>query len=142
MTILAYGSLMNQKSLEKTLQRKTQLTPITVPNTQRRFNAPFGDYAFLNIGFDDNCSIEAAYFELGSNEVGKFAEREEGAELIEVLPSMYAFIWPVEYCQELPVLQSYIDVCTSGCRELGISFWPGTNMPEKIIDDSSRPLYQ
>lgn len=142
MNIITYGSLMNQKSLEKTLQRDAKLLTITLPKANRIFNAPFGDYAFLNLELGGKDSIEAAYFELDKNEIEKFSEREKDSELIEVVKGMYAFVWPAAYCRELPVLQSYIDVCESGCRDLGIDLWSGMKMPQKIIDDSRQPLYQ
>lgn len=142
MKIIAYGSLMNQKSLENTLQRSVELNVITVPNVQRIFNAPFDNYAFLNIENVKGVSIEAAYFELKPNETKKFTEREEGSEIIEVLPGYFAFVWPKAYSQELPVLQSYIDICLAGCRELNIDLWGGTKVPQAIVDDTSNPLYK
>lgn len=141
MKIVAYGSLMNQNSLEKTLQRSAQLITVTVPNVQRVFNAPFGDYAFLNLAFVEDNSIEAAYFELDKEEIEKFNQRERGSELVEVMAGMYAFVWPKAYCKDLPVLQSYIDFCQTGCRELNINFWPGTQQPQVIFDDAKKPLY-
>ena len=49
MNIIAYGSLMNQFSLEATLGRPAKLTKITIPGYSRIFNAPFDGHAFLNL---------------------------------------------------------------------------------------------
>jgi hypothetical protein len=140
MKIIAYGSLMNQTSLERTLDRPARLSRTVVSGYERIFNAPFGDYGFLNLRQNMNASIEAAYFELEAGELDKFAEREKGSSLIEVTPGYFAFIWdrPVD---GLPVLKSYIDVCLVGARQLTISFWPGMVKPALILDDRNDPIY-
>jgi hypothetical protein len=141
MNIIAYGSLMNKKSLEKTLKRKIQLSKVILTGYERIFNAPFGEYAFLNLQKNKNNSIEVAYFIIKENELKKFAKREEGSELIEVTDNYFAFIWPSNKCKELPVLQSYLDVCEKGAEELEINIWKGAIMPFKIINDKSNPFY-
>jgi hypothetical protein len=141
MNVIAYGSLLNQNSLEKTLGRKATLIPITLLGFQRVFNAQFGDYAFLNVEKMSDATIETAYFSLDEKEAVLFAEREKGSELIEVMPGFVAFVWPEKYCRELPVLQSYIDVCLLGAIVLEIDFWRGTKRPQTILDDRKSPLY-
>ncbi len=141
MKIIAYGSLLNLKSLEKTLGRKTTLIPIEVAGVERIFNAPFGEYSFLNLKFNKFSVIGAAYFELTEREVGKFSEREAGSKLRVVMKGYYAFCWNGRTDKNLPVLQSYIDVCVSGAASLGVEFWKNTKRPTLVINDLARPLY-
>ena len=142
MKIIAYGSLMNSDSLAASLGRPAHLTKITVHGYSRVFNAPFDGYAFLNLKPTPEESIEAAYFELQRPELAHFAVREAGAEIIEIIPNFYAFIWSLSLAPEIPVLQSYINFCDSAARAMGINFWHGLIMPTStIIDDREKPLY-
>ncbi len=141
MNIIAYGSLLKKSSLEKTLQREATLQRTTLPGFRRIFNAPFDDYAFLNIEKSSRTSIDVAFFTLNKKELAKFAERESGSDVIECLPGYYAFVWPQISCKELPVLQSYIDVCEAGAQEVGIDLWKGIKKPKVIINDRENPLY-
>ena len=131
MKIIAYGSLMNQTSLEKTLRRPANLCKIIVPEFGRVFNAPFGLYAYLNLQKMPG-QMEAAIFEMAQSELRKFDVREAGAELVEIIPEYFTFIWPKDYCLNLPVLQEYIDICLEGAASLDISFWLNTRKPLQI----------
>ncbi len=142
MNIIAYGSLLNKQSLETTLQRKTKLNKIILPDYERIFNAPFGEYSFLNLQKNKTSYIETAYFVLKENEIAKFKEREAGSDLIEVLPMYFAFIWPEQYCKILPVLQSYIDICEKGAEQLKIDIWRNIIKPDVIEDDRRNPRYR
>ncbi|MDB5179153.1 MAG: hypothetical protein JWN01_1096 [Patescibacteria group bacterium] len=141
MNIIVYGSLMKQASLEATLGRTAVLTKVTVPGYNRVFNAPFDNYAFLNLQFAVDAYIEAAYFELKPAEIANFGEREAGSELVEVKPGFFAFIWPADYVAELPVLQSYVNFCEEGASVLGIDMRQGFITPQTIVDDTLKPLY-
>ncbi len=141
MNIIAYGSLLNKKSLEKTLARRTDLYKIIIPGVKRIFNAPFGEYSYLNLQMSKGSTIETAYFTLQRSEINKFAKREAGSELTELLPGYYAFIWPNKLCKELPVLQSYIDICKVGAENLDVDFWKNTIRPVEIIDDRNNAQY-
>lgn len=141
MKIIAYGSLMSQKSLEKTLKRPTKLIKIRLCGWTRVFNAPFDGYAFLNLQKSDGETIETAYFKINPDEIAKFAEREAGSDLTEVKPGYFAFIWSTDKCQNLPVLQSYVNICEQGAISLKINFWIGTRKPKKTVDDQKNPKY-
>ena len=141
MKIIAYGALMNRSSLESVVARPAPLSKIIVSGWQRVFNAPFDGYAFLNLTPAADSIIEAAYFELDPTELELFAEREGGAELVEVAPGFHAFIWPESYCRELPALRSYIDVCSHAAGDLGIDFAIGLDWPRAVIDDTKNPQY-
>jgi len=140
--IVAYGSLMHRPSLESTLRRPASLTRMSLPGWRRVFNAPFDGYSYLNLRPASGAIVEAAYFELDSAELGLFDEREAGSELVEVIPACFAFVWPMAYCRELPVLRSYIDVCRRGADKIGIDFINGTDWPGVILDDSVDPIYR
>lgn len=141
MKLIAYGSLMNQLSLERTLGRSAQLSKISLPGWRRVFNAPFDGYAFLNLERAKGIAIEAAYFKLEKRELILFAEREAGSELLEVKPGYYAFVWPRDYCRNLPALESYITLCKAASVELGIDFSAGLSMPPTVINDLHNPIY-
>lgn len=142
MKIIAYGSLMNQASLEATLNRPAQLEKLVVPDVSRIFNASFEGYAYLNLQRDSNSAIEAAYFSLEPPELTNFALREAGSILIEVLPGYFAFTWPVTDIEILPVLQSYLDTCQAGAAQLNINMACGLITPGTIIDDRALPIYR
>lgn len=141
MKVLAYGSLQNRQSLEATLNRRASYGTVEVKGYQRVFNAPFGDYAFLNLQPNSESTFKCAYFEIDENELYKFDVREAGSTLTEVMPGYYAFIWPEGNCKELPVLQSYIDVCEKGAVKLGVKLWQGTMSPKEIMNDLLEPIY-
>jgi hypothetical protein len=141
MKVIAYGSLMSQTSLESTLGRRAGLTAVSISGWKRVFNAPFDGYAFLNLKRESDASIEAAFFELGATELPLFAEREAGSELLEVMTGYYAFVWPEHYCQNLPALRSYIQLCEQSATRNGLDFSVGLEYPVLVIDDLAKPLY-
>lgn len=141
MKIIAYGSLLNEQSLGKTLKRSADIKKIYIPNYRRVFNAPFGKYSYLNLAYKQKSILEAAYFYVADNELDLFLDREAGSQLKEILQGFFAFFWPDINCRTLPVLRSYIKICEDGAKSLGIDFWQGTITPKEIIEDGSKPLY-
>jgi hypothetical protein len=141
MKIIAYGSLLYKPSLERSLGRNATLMPLILPGYKRVFNAPFDGYSYTNIVPLPTTAIEAAYFQISRSELARFALREAGSDLMEVLPSYYAFIWPTSLCLELSVPQSYLDVCLSGAEQLGLDFWVGTTRPSVVEADRQSPVY-
>jgi hypothetical protein len=138
---IAYGALMNRSSLESVVARPAPLRKIIVSGWKRVFNAPFDEYAFLNLTPAVDSVIEAGYFELDTAELELFAEREAGSQLVEVVPGFHAFVWPDAYCRELPVLRSYINVCSQAAGDLGINFAAGLDWPRDVVDDTENPQY-
>jgi hypothetical protein len=142
MNIIAYGSLMDLNSLETTLGRPATLTKISVRGVRRVFNAPFGRYAFLNLQTDQTSFIEAAYFTLAPLELRKFNRREAGSVLQVLQPGYFAFVWPQSISEELPVLQSYLNICTTAAAKLAINMSIGLIKPKVILNDTINPLYK
>lgn len=142
MKIIAYGSLLNVKSMAITFEELKTLRKINLPGFGRIFNAPFGQYSYLNLREGKNLQIEAAYFEVDNNQLKILKKREAGAELVEVMPGFFAFIWRGKYCKKKPVLASYIKVCEDGAQNLGVNFWEGTIKPLKIVNDLKKSLYE
>lgn len=142
MKVVVYGSLMNRSSLESVVRRPAPLSTIAISGWKRIFNAPFDGYAFLNLQPDESVEIEAGYFELDPAERHLFAEREAGADLIEVMSGFYAFIWPEYCCRELPALRSYIDICSNAASDLGVDFAVGLDWPSVVVDDTKNPEYR
>jgi len=132
---------MNKDSLKKTLERDAILCKLVIPGYRRVFNAPFGSYAFLNLEKCDARSTEVLYFTIDRRELKLFQERERGSKLVEIRKGYYAFVWPEEKCAKLPVLQSYVDICSEGASNMGIDFWKNTVKPSKIVDDRKSPRY-
>lgn len=141
MKLVAYGSLINKSSLEETLGRDVAYELIAIKDYARIFDAPFGEYAFLNLTNIPGAQFEAACFSIKQSELSKFEVREAGSILLEIKPDHFAFVSPAQKCKNLPVLQSYIDVCEKGCNLLGISLWTSTIRPKTIINDRANPLY-
>lgn len=141
MNIIAYGSLTNLPSLAKTLGREVEYGLVFIKGYERVFNAPFGKYAYLNLKKNKSTQFVAAYFTITKSEITCFDEREKGSRLVEVKPGYFAFVWSEEKCRDLPVLQSYIEVCKAGAGDLGIDFWESTKIPSQIIDDLTDPKY-
>ena len=139
--VLAYGSLMQLESLVRSLGRPAELTPLTVIGYARTYNSPFSGLGYLNLVARTGSRIEAAYFELSGSELALFAEREAGSDLIEVTPGLFAFVWPPQLCEELPVPMSYIAFCALGAIQLGISLISGWLMPRTVMYDIPNPLY-
>lgn len=131
---------MNQNSLQKTLRRKIILRKTSLIGWCRVFNAPFGEYAFLNLK-KTNKTIWVAYFCIRKEELELFKEREAGSNLIEVKKGFFAFVWAEEKSKYLPVLRSYIDICEKGAKKLAIDFWRSTKTPKEIVDDRNHPFY-
>jgi hypothetical protein len=142
MKIVTYGSLQNKASLEATLSRPVSYGVITIEGYQKIFNAPFGDYAFLNLQKNQSSSFSCLYFEIEPNELTKFAKREAGSDLVEIMPGYRAFIWPTNYCRNLPVLRSYIQLCELAAKQNKLDFWQGTVLPSEVINDAQKPLYK
>jgi hypothetical protein len=141
MNIVAYGSLMSRRSLERTLKRPAILNKIIIPGYGRIWNAPFDGFSYLNLQYKQGFTMEAAYFELRANEIELFKEREAGSILLEVLPGYFAFQWPLALCEELAVPRSYITICEQGAWELGINMWKAALSPKEIIEDNDNPVY-
>jgi len=141
--VVAYGSLMHRPSLEATLRRPAALTRITMPGWRRVFNAAFSDgLAYLNLQRALSSQIEAAFFTVDRSELPLFADREAGAELVEVMTGYHAFVWPERHCVELPVARSYVEVCRRGAADLGIDLSMGTTWPVTVLDDTDLPRYR
>lgn len=141
MKLFAYGSLMNQSSLAGQLGRPTALTPSLLWGFRRVFNAPFDEYAYLNLEQSPGACVSGAVFELNEQEIELFRDREAGSCLTEVSAGCFAFIWPDRACRELPVVQSYLDLCEAGANALQINFWAYTRRPRVIINDRHSPIY-
>lgn len=142
MKIIAYGSLMNKRSLEKTICRPVTVRPMILRGYKRVFSAPFDGFSFLNLQKSRNTRIAVGYFNIAQKELELFSRREAGSRLIEVQNGYFAFVWPRRKCALLPVLASYIKVCETGARQLKINFWGNTVKPQIVFDDLAKPLYK
>ncbi len=141
MKIIAYGSLQNRQSLEATLGRSVTYGRTKVIGYEKVFNAPFGNYAFLNLRKNTSASFTCVYFTIQPGELCKFKDREAGSVLAEIMPDFWAFVWPESYCRALPVLQSYIDVCEKGYAQNTLDFWRSTVTPKTFVNDRKQPIY-
>ncbi|MFA7244537.1 MAG: gamma-glutamylcyclotransferase family protein [Patescibacteria group bacterium] len=139
--IIAYGSLLDSKSRQKTIPTTKKLTPLNLKGYERIFNAPFKDRAYLNMRKNPDSEVQVAYFKVNDSELDDLISRESGSDLVEVANDCFAFIWPEKKSAQLPVYASYIKVCERGAAELGINFWQGTIEPVEIIDDLTDPKY-
>src|SRR5690349_20312317 len=119
--IFAYGSLMNPQSLAKALPGLRTTVRATLKWYQRKMNAPFGHYAYLNIVPNPSCDVAGVLIPLEKSEFEFFSSREEGYVKTDVTDAVsepvqgrvFAFIAPDVGCN-LKVPRSYLRTCTTG----------------------------
>jgi len=143
--IIGYGSLFKKSSLNRTLPNVNEIKPILLKNYKRSWNAienitPTFSTTFLGVEKSLNSQMNAIIFEVESTMIGELDKREflynrKKVELsdIEFLASSFNItdnddIWiyvtkeSAEPSKEYPIIQSYVDICISGCFEIEKDF--------------------
>ena len=143
--IVGYGSLINLRSLQRTLPQVQYSLPVRVHGFQRKWNAREDvtvsfSTTYLGINTDDESSFNGVLFEVEESELEIIDAREFLYERIEVKKDSVEIlggdfhedkaqkVWiyltkkPKEVIKEFPLIQSYIDVCVSGCLEIEEKF--------------------
>lgn len=148
--VFGYGSLMNPKSLKRTLPKASITFRATLRNYQRKFNIPVDGYLYLNIVPQKGKTVEGVCIQVSEEELAMLRVRERGYACVDVTKNMtgkmdgrvYAFIAPDDSFPKLKILQSYIDTCLAGVPEEKKSAWLADTIVENDIeDDRERPKY-
>lgn len=146
--IFAYGSLMNPRSLARTLPGDRATRCATLKGYRRRMNLPYNGYAYLNIVPEDGSSVQGVLIPVNEMEFELFTSREEGYERVDVTRQLeerpegtaFAFIAPNAECG-LKVPRSYIRTCTSEMTPEECEQWIAETVMGEIEEDLDNPVY-
>jgi cation transport regulator ChaC len=144
--IFAYGSLINQASLKKTVPEARNTVPVKTYGLQRVFNLA-SHYRFdterqspvcvLNIDeADTECVMNGICFEMDEVSLDKLLEREKGYEFCRIKARHYydedqvfeahyfraRQFTPYKYLSGSSAQQHYMNLCLDGSREHGENF--------------------
>lgn len=149
MYIFAYGSLMNPRSLAKSLPGERVLRKTLLRGYRRKANIEFDDYAYMNLVEEASAIVLGYLIPVDEAELLAFAEREEGYALTDVsariaddtTDRIVAFIAPDKPCEK-PVPRSYLMTCTSGMTETERATWIAETEILAIEEDLASPIYE
>jgi len=134
--VLGYGSLIHPGSRKSTVPSATRSWPIDVKGLQRCWNSPSGpdeiSTTFLGAYEKQDSSLNGVAFFATDGEVNALIRRESGylpkhvplsrvrwwGAPPPVLPEtilVFCFSGNRQPTQSYPILQSYVDLCLSGC---------------------------
>jgi len=149
--VFGYGSLMNPKSLARTIPGEKVLLRATLSGYQRRFNVQCGDYLYLNIVPRAKKDVTGVVIPVNDTELEALKRREYmyacvdiSSRLSEALPGpVYAFIAPDVHIPSLKIPRTYIDTCLAGVPEEERRTWLADSIIENgFEEDSSHSVYQ
>lgn len=147
--IFAYGSLMNPRSLAKTLPGERAVLRASVQGFRRKMSVPFGGYAYLNLVPEAGRVVEGILIPVTEAEFELFSSREEGYDRVDVTPALkdpidgvaYAFIAP-DSDASLKVPRSYIETCTVGMTPEQKALWINETIMGEVEEDLENPVYE
>src|SRR3989344_6686885 len=148
--IFGYGSLMNPKSLAKTLPGERMATRTYLYGYQRKMNAPVNGYLYLNIVPRRGKRVEGAIIPISESEMGVLKEREPGYTYVDVSAQLerkitgvvYAFLAPDQVYPSLEIPHSYLNTCLAGKSDDEKDLWlQETLIENKIREDLENPVY-
>ena len=144
--IFAYGSLLNQASLRKTVPEARNRYPAKVYGFKRIFNLA-SHYRFcpdkqmpvcvLNLeAADDQTALNGICFEMSESSFVALIDREQNYDMHEVTVHGYDGTGPTHtanlfwakghglfsYLRDSAAQRHYLELCLSGCREFGPDF--------------------
>lgn len=141
--IFGYGSLIQKESREETWPKAGKSFPVSVQGVTRgwydRVDTVSWGPTYLGALPDRGSTCNGVIFQVTHGELRAFAEREKGYKLIRIPPGDITMLdgrsapppgdfWyfgstSARYAsQEFPIVQSYVDVCVSGCLEVEEQF--------------------
>lgn len=149
--VFGYGSLMNRRSLQKTLPDKKIERWVSLVGYQRKFNAPVGGYLYLNLVPEINSIVEGVLIRVTDEELKKLKKREIGYRCVDVVRNIkesirgriFTFIAPNKDYPEMKILKSYIDTCFLELPPHKRKKWlEEAIINNQIEDDTSLPKYK
>ena len=150
MYVFGYGSLMNPKSLQKTLPGKSIAQSASIIGYRRIFNMPVSGYLYLNIKPKANAKVDGVLINISDEELAKLKKREKGYSCIDITNAIledmqepaYTFIAPDQKYPDMKILQSYINTCLSGVAKNQRTNWLKETIIENPIEnDIDNPKY-
>jgi hypothetical protein len=141
--IFGYGSLIESQSRTTTSTSASYASPVNVAGIQRGWFGRLSGVAlsptYLAAVFDPNSNCNGVIFKVSEQQLETFDKHEAGyrrerinpkniAMLDESKPAPEGDIWfytVTEKCfasPEFPIIQSYVDICLSGCLEIEATF--------------------
>ncbi|WP_432177866.1 gamma-glutamylcyclotransferase family protein [Streptomyces sp. NBC_00063] len=141
--IFGYGSLIQRESREETWPKAGKSFPVSVQGVTRgwydRVDTVSWGPTYLGALPDRGSTCNGVIFRVTQGELRAFAEREKGYKLNRIPPGDITMLdgrsapppgnfWyfastSARYVsQEFPIVQSYVDVCVSGCLEIEEEF--------------------
>lgn len=148
--IFGYGSLMNPRSLQKTLPGKRIGDGTDLIGYQRKFNFPAEGHLFLNIVPRKGKKVGGVAIPVTDGELKKIKKRETGYKCVDMTKRImkkvdgrvFAFIAPDDNFPNLRILRSYLNTCLNGIPEKERAKWLKETIIENVIEeDSADPKY-
>lgn len=142
--VMAYGSLINEVSKQRTVPTAGESRPVMLKGFERLWgvhsNLPTFNMTFLTVVPSQPSSLNGAVFDLQyAEDIDRFDKREIPYCRVQILPSQLIFLdempaprgqfWiyisahkPQAPSNNHPLVQSYVDVFLSGCMTLEKKF--------------------
>lgn len=141
--VFGYGSLIQRESRQETWPKAGKSFPVSVQGITRgwydRVDTASWGPTYLGAFPDRSSTCNGVIFPVSQGELKAFADREKGYKLIRILPGDITMLdgrsapptgtfWYFGSAsrryvsQEFPIVQSYVDVCVSGCLEVESEF--------------------
>lgn len=148
--IFGYGSLMNPKSLAKTLPGKRFFTFGTLSKYKRKINVLINDYLYLNLVKSNDSKVEGVLISITKKELLKLQKREVGYECVDVSSKLkpkidgkvFTFIAPDKSYPGFKIPKSYLLTCTANMTRKKKEQWLKETIIENgIEDDIANPVY-
>ncbi|MFJ9418025.1 gamma-glutamylcyclotransferase family protein [Streptomyces sp. NPDC101227] len=141
--IFGYGSLIQRESREATWPKAGKSFPVSVQGITRgwydRVDTVSWGPTYLGALPDRRSTCNGVIFQVAQGELKAFADREKGYRLIRIPPAGITMLdgrpapppgsfWYFGstsrryVSRDFPIVQSYVDVCVSGCLEVEDEF--------------------
>lgn len=149
--VFGYGSLMNPKSVARTIPGEREMVRTRLKGYQRRMNVPYGQYLYLNIAPREDIDVVGTVIPVTPEELEMLKVRESGYDCVDVTDLLedefdgivYSFIAPDIPVAELKVPRSYILTCLDGIPAHEREQWLAeTILENEIEEDVSSPVYE
>ncbi len=149
--VFGYGSLMNPRSMQKTLPDKTAKQRVGLIGYQRKFNFAAEGHLFLNIVPRDGFVVKGVLVSVTNEELKRLKRREVGYDCVEVSDKVvslvkghvFSFIAPDKNFPNLKILRSYLNTCLGGLpREERTKWIEETIIESEIEEDMDNPKYR
>lgn len=149
-SVFAYGSLLNPKSLKKTLPGNRATQRAVLIGYQRKINAPVSGYLYLNIVPRLGKKVQGMLISVKARELEALKLRESGYTCVDVTDRIeipvkgvvYTFIASDKAYPGLKVPRSYLVTCLSGKSESDKKLWlEETLIENEIEEDLTNPVY-